>query len=108
MSSAFRVPVAKIVAVCSGILGLILLGGCHGDDYLARRDGVTFGLGEAVAANQATQVINPWPHYAKDTNFKTDGERIKLGVERYQKNESIEPKGLTEQKSGKSGVGLSQ
>ena len=37
-----------------------LLGACT-DMYLDRRDTVSFGAGDAVAANKVTHMVDPWP-----------------------------------------------
>ena len=65
-------------------LGAVLLGaaGCQ-DRYLARRDTLTLGSGEAVHANMAKQVIDPWPPRSRSVDPETDGERAAHAVERY-------------------------
>jgi hypothetical protein len=65
------------------------------DEYLDRRDTLTKGAGDAQAVNAATQTLDPWPPYARNTDIKVDGKRAELGMTRYQKNKSIEPRGLT-------------
>jgi hypothetical protein len=62
-----------------------LLGGCT-DMYLDRRDTVTFGAGDAVAANKVTQMVDPWPAYAGNRNIAFDGERAQAAAERYRTN----------------------
>ena len=44
--------------------------------YLGRRDPIYFGAGGANAHNKAVQTIDPWPWYANNTSWKTDGKRI--------------------------------
>jgi hypothetical protein len=72
----------------------IALSGCY-DDYFGPRDTVTLGAGDAVAVNQATQTIDPWPPYARDTNLDVDGKRLGAAVTRYQQNKVIPPRGLS-------------
>ena len=62
-----------------------LLGACT-DMYLDRRDTVTFGAGDAVAANKVTQMVDPWPVYAGNRNLAFDGERMQAAAERYRTN----------------------
>lgn len=81
------VLVALAVVVCA--LALTACG--PGNDYLARRDTIWLGAGEAVAHNRAVHTIDPWPVYAKDTNLSADGKRMLVGVKRYQENKSLEP-----------------
>lgn len=65
------------------LLGVLLIscGGCQ--DYLARRDTLTLGSGEAVHANIAKHVIDPWPPGSNTVDPYTDGERLAHGIERY-------------------------
>lgn len=65
----------------------------HGQ-YLARRDTIALGLGDAMYSNKAIHTIDPWPRHAKDDKLKFDGQRMDLAIELYQKNESIEPQGF--------------
>lgn len=53
------------------------------DYYLARRDTLTLGSGEAVQANAAMHVIDPWPAHAMRTDPDTDGARAARAIERY-------------------------
>ncbi|GJE60041.1 hypothetical protein [Methylobacterium trifolii] len=59
----------------------LLLTACQ--DYLARRDTLTLGSGEAVQANMARHVIDPWPPRSDRIDFETDGERAAHAIERY-------------------------
>ena len=68
----------------------------HGQ-YLPRRDTIALGAGDAMNSNRAIHTIDPWPHYAKDHKLEFDGQRMWLGIIRYQANKSIEPVGLTTQ-----------
>ncbi len=75
-------------------------------DYLARRDTISSSTGNANAANIATQTIDPWPPYAKNTQNHLEGRRAGVSIERYQQNKSVQPKGLgTTTISGQAGPG---
>jgi hypothetical protein len=63
------------VAVALG--ACLVLSGCA--DYLARRDTVTFGAGNAPAANEGIQAVKPFPPNAKNTTIQVDGNRIYKG-----------------------------
>ena len=65
-------------------LAAILLGAtaCQ-DRYLARRDTLTLGSGEAVHANMAEHVIDPWPRRSRTVDPETDGDRAAHTIERY-------------------------
>ena len=80
-------------------LVLLLLAGAGGasasdDEYLARRDSITPGVGNAPAHNRAVHTINPWPRYVGNDRINIDGRRIQLGMRRYQANKSIPPRGV--------------
>jgi len=78
----------------TSLLLLAGLGGCFDEEHYARRDFITNGAGDAVAANQAIQTIDPWPKEAKNTNIQVDGKRLGTAIVRYQQNKSIPPQGL--------------
>jgi hypothetical protein len=69
------------------------------DDYFSRRDTVTDDAGDAMATNSVTQTLDPWAPHSKNTEIKVDGKRARLGITRYQNNQSIDPKGLSGKKS---------
>lgn len=71
------------VRIAAGLLltGLALAA-CQ-DPYLARRDTLTIGSGEAVHANIAKQVIDPWPAHAQRIEPTMNGERAQHAMERY-------------------------
>jgi hypothetical protein len=62
-----------------------LTGACT-DMYLDRRDTVSFGAGDAVAANKVTHMVDPWPAHAGNRNIAHDGERMQAAAERYRTN----------------------
>jgi hypothetical protein len=75
-------------------------------DYSDRRDTISSSAGNANAANIATQTIDPWPPYVKNTNSHLDGQRARVGITRYQDNKSVQPRGLnTTTLSGQAGPG---
>jgi hypothetical protein len=69
----------------AALVSTLFLGACT-DMYLDRRDTVSFGAGDAVAANKAIQTIDPWPAYAGRTEIAYDGERAAAAAERYRTN----------------------
>jgi hypothetical protein len=80
-------------------LALLLLAGAGrasaDEEYLARRDSITPGAGNAAAHNRAVHTINPWPRYVGNDRINIDGRRIQLGMRRYQANKSIPPRGVS-------------
>ena len=84
----------RCALAAAAIVAPAMLSGCNEDDYLARRDSVSLGAGDAVAVNAVTQTIDPWNRNAKNTNINQEGERARVAVERYQLNKSIPPRGV--------------
>lgn len=64
-------------------------------DYFDHRDTITRGAGDASATNLATQTIDPWHRYTRNTKITVDGKRAQIGMTRYQQNKSIPPHGLS-------------
>jgi hypothetical protein len=61
------------------------LGGCS-DLYFDRREAIALHAGDAVAANKAAQIIDPWPPEAGDRRIEANGERMQRAIERYRTN----------------------
>jgi hypothetical protein len=76
-------------ALASAALGASL-GGCS-EMYFDHRDGVTLGAGDAIAANEATQTIDPWPARSANTNIAENGQRMQSAIERYRTNNVTQP-----------------
>jgi hypothetical protein len=51
--------------------------------YVERVDTINFSAGDAVAANEALMVPDPWPRHAYDTNIAFDGERMARAAQIY-------------------------
>jgi hypothetical protein len=66
--------------------GLCTLTACQDAkyEYLSRHDRISYQAGDAVAANQAIHVIDPWPDYAADTRIPTSGRRVARAIEYYE------------------------
>jgi hypothetical protein len=71
----------KRLACLAAVAGVAALGACH-DAYIARRDGVTFQAGDAVAANKAIHIIDPWPASARSARLPASGTQAVSAVER--------------------------
>lgn len=63
----------------------MLLTACEHDRYADRRDQVTFGSGDAVAANRAMHIIDPWPGAARTIEHGMSGEQAEAAMERLRK-----------------------
>jgi hypothetical protein len=53
------------------------------EHYFERKDGVTFGAGDAKSVNSATHIIDPWPRNVGNTRIPGDGQRMSGAIERY-------------------------
>ena len=51
-----------------------LLNGCAKDDVM-RTEGLTLGAGDALAANTALQIADPWPDGVEDTDIVVPNDR---------------------------------
>ena len=71
-----------------------MLGGCS-DLYFDRRDTISLASGEAMAANRATMVIDPWPAASARNNIAYNGEKAAVAAERYRTGRVIPPVNAT-------------
>jgi len=85
-SEAKRVTRAIAAAVSLGAV----LAGCS-DIYYARRDTIALSGGDAVAANEVEQMVDPWPAHSANTNIAFNGEKMQSAVERYRTNKVKPP-----------------
>jgi hypothetical protein len=60
-------------------------------DWFERRDSITLQAGDALAANKAMQMRDPWPPYVHDRHILFHGEMIAGAIERYKADEIKEP-----------------
>jgi len=67
-----------------------LLAGCS-DIYFDRRETIALGAGDAVAANQVEQMVDPWPPHSNDKNLTFNGERMQRAVECYRIDKVTQP-----------------
>jgi len=69
-------------AVAAAVMLGALLAGCS-DIYFDRRETVSLGAGDSVAANEVEQMVDPWPRYSNNKNLTFNGERMQRAVECY-------------------------
>ncbi len=82
---------ARLLAGALAAVGLgAWLAGCS-DSYWDRRDSISLGAGDAIAANTATQTVDPWPAYSGDKNIAFNGQKMQAAVERYRTDKVIPP-----------------
>ena len=81
-----RFALTIAVAVTLGTM----LTGCS-DLYYDRRDTIALSGGNAVAANEIAQMVDPWPPHSGNTNIATNGQKMQAAVERYRTNKVTPP-----------------
>ncbi len=87
----------RLAAILAGTAALSVAGCAESDlhQYLGHNDTLTVGAGNAQTANRTIHEVDHWPTASRKTQIDIDGKRAALAVKRYQRNESIEPKGLS-------------
>jgi hypothetical protein len=73
------------------LLGALLSGCADPGLYFDRRDTVSLGAGDAVAANAVEQMVDPWPPYSNNKNLTFNGERMQRAVECYRIDKVTQP-----------------
>jgi hypothetical protein len=93
MSLQLRTNARRKTLAAVIVLGT-LLGGCS-DIYYDRRETVSLGADDHIAANQAIQMVDPWSRHVGNKNIAFNGERMQAAVERYRHNRVIPPVNAT-------------
>ena len=75
------------------------LGACS-DLYMDRRDTIALSAGDAIAANKAEQVVDPWPAASGNKNIAFNGQKMQLAIERYRLDKVIQPVDSTSLQGG--------
>jgi hypothetical protein len=89
-TKAARLVAASAAAIACGVS----LAGCS-DIYLTHRETVGLSAGDAVAANEAMETVDPWPRNSGNNNLAFNGQRMQSAVERYRTNRVIPPVNAT-------------
>lgn len=92
MSFRSGIDASRCVAAISMLAAV--LGGCS-DLYFDRRETIVPSAGDAVAANQVKQMVDPWPRASANRDIAFDGEKMQSAVERYRTNRIIQPVNAT-------------
>jgi hypothetical protein len=71
-----------------------MLAGCS-DIYFDRRESISLSAGDAVKADQVTQMVDPWPAHSANRDIAFNGEKMQSAVERYRTNKVIPPRNAT-------------
>ena len=86
----------KAIKTFTGSAALLIVmasGAAHAGDYpfldglmryVERIDTLSVASGDARNVNAATQIIDPWPLYARDRRIPANGQRMVGAINRYQ------------------------
>ena len=84
-------PSSNAVRLAALAAVLAALAGCS--EYLDRRDTIALSAGNAIATDQVTQMVDPWPRDSANRDIAFNGAKMQSAVERYRTNRVIPPKG---------------
>jgi hypothetical protein len=79
-----------IAAIAGGVMCGGSLGGCS-DLYTDHRDKIGLSAGDAIAANEITEMVDPWPRQSANRNIAFNGQKMQSAVERYRTNRVVPP-----------------
>jgi hypothetical protein len=82
---------AERLRLITALTAALVLSGCEHDRYADRRDSVTFGAGDSIAANKALQIIDPWPQDARTIRHGTSGEQAAAAMEKLRRRTAAAP-----------------
>ncbi len=85
-------PFSKVVAALALAALFAALAGCS--EYLDRRDTIAMSGGNAVATDQVTHMVDPWPRDSANRDIAYNGEKMQTAVERYRTNKVTPPQGI--------------
>src|SRR6476646_7359285 len=69
----------------------VLLAGCS--EYLDRRETISLNGGNALATNEVTMMVDPWPRDSANKNIAFNGYVMESAVVRYRTGKVIPPRG---------------
>ena len=67
----------------AGTAALLAVGVAGCAENSDRSDFITRATGNALAFNKAVQIVSPWPASARRWRHGTDGESLRLAMDRY-------------------------
>ena len=83
-------------------LGGVLAGCANPDLYWDRRETIALGAGDAIAANEVTQMVDPWPAQSGNKNIAFNGQKMQAAVQRYRTGKVTPPSDSQAASSGTS------
>jgi hypothetical protein len=84
---------SRLRVLSAALLCGSLLAACS-DMYYDRRDTVSFGAGDAIAANKVVHAVDMWPEAAGYRDIESNGQKMQSAVERYRTNKVTPPVGI--------------
>lgn len=80
----------RVTNLGSALTLAVVLCGCS-SLYSDRRLAINASAGDAIAVNDMTQMVDPWPRVSADRNIAFNGQRMQSAVERYRTNKVTPP-----------------
>ena len=77
-------------SITAAVTFATLLTACS-DLYYDRRETIALSAGDAIAANEVGQTVDPWPAHSGNANIAADGQKMQSAVERYRTNKVTPP-----------------
>lgn len=90
---------SRIKLATIALIAATALAGCS-DMYLDRRESISLSVGDAVATNKVTHMVDPWPAHSADRNIAFNGEKMQSAIERYRTNKVTPPVNATTSSAG--------
>jgi hypothetical protein len=87
-------PAIKLPAAALGAALCAALAGCS-ETYRDRLETVSPAVGDAMAANRVTHMIDPWPAVSGRRDIAYNGEKAQSAAERYRTGKVIPPVNAT-------------
>ncbi len=78
----------KAAGAFSTLAAMLMVSSCS--ESIARMDSIASSFGNAMAANTALQMVDPWPKYVEKTKIQTDGTKAANAVENYRSQKEVE------------------
>jgi hypothetical protein len=79
-----------LLRIAAALLLGVTLAACS-DSNIDRRDTIALSGGNAVATDEATQMVDPWPRASANKNIAFNGQKMQSAVQRYRENKVTPP-----------------
>jgi hypothetical protein len=95
MLRLLRSGINRGASIGAALIIAALLAGCTNSLYSDRRETISPLAGNTIAANRATQMIDPWSPASANRNIVYNGEKMQTASEHYRTGRVIPPVNAT-------------